>query len=58
MDRRTLIVSGLATLGAARAASAQPQAPAQGPSQLPPPNPAMTTPQANPSYPASSQAQT
>ena len=45
MDRRTLIVSGLATLGASGCATAQPQ----GPGSLPPPSPSAS---ANPSYPA------
>ena len=47
MDRRTLIVSGLATLGTAGCATAQPGGPA-GPDGLPPPSPSAT---ANPSYP-------
>ncbi len=50
MDRRTLIVSGLATLGTAGCATAQPA----GPGSPPPPNPSAT---ANPSYPTG-QAQT
>lgn len=50
MDRRTLIVSGLATLGTAGCATAQPA----GPGSPPPPSPSAT---ANPSYPAG-QAQT
>jgi hypothetical protein len=45
MDRRTLIASGLASLGAAGCASAQPS----GPGSPPPPSPNAT---ANPSYPA------
>ncbi len=45
MDRRTLIVSGLATLGAAGCASAQPG----GPGSPPAPSPSAT---ANPSYSA------
>ena len=45
MDRRTLIVSGLATLGASGCATAQPQ----GSGSLPPPSPSAS---ANPSYPA------
>lgn len=53
MDRRTLIVSGLATLGAAGCATAQPTAvpPPGSPAtdnSLPPPSPSAT---ANPSYP-------
>ncbi len=46
MDRRTLIASGLASLGAAGCATAQPSSYQPGP---PPPNPSAT---ANPSYPA------
>ncbi|HVK40877.1 MAG TPA: DUF1134 domain-containing protein, partial [Phenylobacterium sp.] len=45
MDRRTLIVSGLATFGAAGCATAQPG----GPGSPPPPSPSAT---ANPSYSA------
>ncbi|KQW73247.1 hypothetical protein ASE17_09925 [Phenylobacterium sp. Root77] len=44
MDRRTLIVSGLATIGTAGCATAQPG----GPGSPPPPSPSAT---ANPSYP-------
>jgi hypothetical protein len=44
MDRRTLIVSGLATIGTAGCATAQPA----GPGSPPPPSPSAT---ANPSYP-------
>lgn len=51
MDRRTLIVSGLATFGAAGCATAQPS----GTDALPPPSPSAT---ANPSYPAQEPAQT
>ena len=50
MDRRTLIVSGLATLGTAGCATAQPGAPGE----LPPPSPSAT---ANPSY-STGQAET
>ena len=50
MDRRTLIVSGLATLGTAGCATAQPG----GPGELPPPSPSAT---ANPSY-STGQAET
>ncbi|WP_312160409.1 DUF1134 domain-containing protein [Phenylobacterium sp.] len=50
MDRRTLIVSGLATIGTAGCATAQPA----GPGSPPPPSPSAT---ANPSYPTG-QAQT
>ncbi|MBS0488853.1 MULTISPECIES: DUF1134 domain-containing protein [unclassified Phenylobacterium] len=53
MDRRTLIVSGLATLGTAGCATAQPGGPA-GPGELPPPSPSAT---ANPSY-STGQAET
>lgn len=51
MDRRTLIVSGLATLGASGCASAQPG----GPGSPPPPSPSA---QANPSYPGNGPAET
>ena len=50
MDRRTLIVSGLATLGTAGCATAQPG----GSGELPPPSPSAT---ANPSY-STGQAET
>ena len=53
MDRRTLIVSGLATLGTAGCATAQPGGPA-GPGELPPPSPSAA---ANPSY-STGQAET
>ena len=53
MDRRTLIVSGLATLGTAGCATAQPGGPA-GTDGLPPPSPSAT---ANPSY-STGQAET
>jgi len=55
MDRRTLILSGLVTLGAAGFAQAQPsgaQAAAQGPPGGPPP------PSQTPDYPASGKAET
>jgi hypothetical protein len=54
MDRRTLILSGLVTLGAAGLAQAQPtgaQAAAQGPPGPPPPS-------QTPDYPASGKAET
>lgn len=50
MDRRTLIVSGLATIGTAGCATAQPT----GPGSPPPPSPSAT---ANPSY-STGQAET
>jgi len=59
MDRRTLIVSGLASLGLPEIAKAQPAAspapPATPPSTAGPPTP---SPQVNPSYPAATAAQT
>ena len=60
MDRRTLIVSGLAAVGAAGSASAQPAGPgpgpgpAPGPGSPPPPSPSAS---ANPSY-STGQAET
>jgi hypothetical protein len=51
MDRRTLIASGLATLGTVGCASAQPM----GPGSPPPPSPSA---QANPSYPGNGPAET
>jgi len=50
MDRRTLIIAGLATLGSAQAAGAAPTEPQPGP---PTPSPSVT-----PSYPAGTAAQT
>ena len=54
MDRRTLILSGLVSLGGAGLAKAQPQ-PAPDSEGPPPPQPSLTP---NPSYPAAKPAET
>ena len=63
MDRRTLIVSGLVTLGAAGVARAQPQgqAPSTALPQAPPPAPAQggpPPPSSRPDYPANKPGET
>ena len=59
MDRRTLIVSGLASLGLPEIAKAQPAATPAPPASAPPAaGPPTPTPQVNPSYPAATRAET